>query len=109
MENLTVTGTQNFMGINLPVVLGGFGEGKKCISDKTIATIHGSEMFKIRERIQNNIKRFKENVDYIDLNQRIREKDTLEILQNLGYAKQSIAQAESSGEWGKQVQGQCNQ
>ncbi len=103
MNKLTVKGTQSFMGNSIPVVSGGFGQDKKCMSDKTIAEIHGMEMFKVRERIQSNIKRFKDGVDFIDLKQRIRQKDTLErvdyshtleLLQNLGYAKQSITQAE---------------
>ena len=37
MNEIRVIGRQNFMGWDIPVVLGGFGEGKKCISDKTIA------------------------------------------------------------------------
>ena len=101
MNELKVTGIQNFMGLEIPVVLGGFGEGKKCISDKTVAEIHGMEMFKVRERIQSNIKRFQEGIDFIDIKQRILLADTLEtkeyyiaLLIKLGYAKQSITQAE---------------
>lgn len=105
MNDLIVNGTQNFMGKEIPVVLGGFGEGKRCICDKTIAEIHGMETKNVRARITDNIKRFKENVDFIDLkegmhqthtseNQRACETNTLELLQDLGYAKQSITQAE---------------
>lgn len=94
MSILKVTGTQNFMGLEIPVVLGGFGEGKKCISDKTVAEIHGMEVRNVRARISDNIKRFSENVDFIDLKQRACEISTLELLLNLGYAKQSITQAE---------------
>ena len=101
MNELKVTGRQEFMGLEIPVVLGGFGEGKKCISDKTVAEIHGMEMFKVRERIQSNIKRFQEGIDFIDIKQRILLADTLEtkeyyiaLLIKLGYAKQSITQAE---------------
>ncbi len=39
MNELKVTGKQDFMGIKIPVVLGGFGVGKKCLSDRTIADI----------------------------------------------------------------------
>ena len=42
MNEIKVTGKQEFMGLDIPVVLGGFGEGKKCISDKTIAEKHGT-------------------------------------------------------------------
>lgn len=94
MNELKVTGIQNFMGLEIPVVLGGFGEGKKCISDKTVAEIHGMEVRNVRARISDNIKRFSENVDFIDLKQRACEISTLELLLNLGYAKQSITQAE---------------
>lgn len=43
MNELTVTGKQNFMEIEIPVVAGGFGKDKRCMSDKTIAAIHGME------------------------------------------------------------------
>lgn len=94
MNNLTIKGTRNFSGIEIPVVLGGFGEDKKCLSDKTIAEIHGMEDRNVRSRITDNIKRFKESVDYIDLKQRAYEASTSEFLLSLGYAKQSITQAE---------------
>ena len=94
MNELKVTGIQNFIGLEIPVVLGGFGEGKKCISDKTVAEIHGMEPKHVRERISINIKRFKACIDYIDIKQRVGETGTLELLLNLGYAKQSITQAE---------------
>lgn len=94
MSEIIVSGTQRFMGKEIPVVAGGFGIGKKCISDKTIAEIHEIQVKHVRERISLNIRRFKENVDFIDLKQRVGETDTLELLQNLGYAKQSITQAE---------------
>lgn len=94
MNNLIIKGTRNFSGIEIPVVLGGFGEDKKCLSDKTIAEIHGMEDRNVRSRITDNIKRFRENVDYIDLKQRAYETSTSEFLLSLGYAKQSITQAE---------------
>lgn len=94
MDNLILSGKQDFMGKEIPVVVGGFGEDKKCICDKTIAEIHSMENRHVRERITQNIKRFKENIDFIDLKQRVGETGTLEFLQDLGYAKQSITQAE---------------
>lgn len=94
MNEIRVAGRQNFMGLDIPVVLGGFGEGKKCISDKTIAEIHGMNTFDVRRRITDNIKRFTEGTDYIDFAGRMRETQTLELLLVLGYAKQSITQAE---------------
>lgn len=105
MGEIKVTGKQKFLGLEIPVVLGGFGDDKKCISDKTIAEIHGVKVFHVRELIGNNIKRFTAGVDYIDMKKRIgiddtlgsehaREVSTLELLLSLGYAKQSITQAE---------------
>lgn len=94
MNEIFVNGTQNFMGKDIPVVAGGFGIGKKCISDKTVAEIHSMREPDIRRRISDNIKRFKENIDFVDLKKRVDETHTLELLRNLGYAKQSITQAE---------------
>ena len=96
MKNLTVKGSQKFMGKEIPVVAGGFGENAKCISDKTVAEIHKMEVWNIRARITDNIKRFKDGIDYIDMKQRLYqtktlrsegagESHTLELLQSLGY------------------------
>lgn len=93
-NGFTLRGKQDFMGKSIPVVLGGFGEKKKCVSDKTIAEIHNQPVFEIRRRIGDNIKRFSKDVDFIDLKQRMGESHTSEFLLNLGYAKQSITQAE---------------
>lgn len=94
MKELILNGRQKFMGKEIPVVYGGFGEEQKCISDKTVAEIHEMKIFHVRELINNNIRRFKESIDFIDLKQRIGENDTLEMLLNMGYAKQSVTQAE---------------
>lgn len=94
MNELMMNGSQKFMGNKIPVISGGFGVGKRCMTDKTIADIHGMQAKHVRARITDNLKRFKENVDFIDLKQRDCETGTLELLQKLGYAKQSITQAE---------------
>lgn len=94
MNDLIVNGTQNFMGKEIPVVLGGFGEGKKCICDKTIADIHEMREPDVRRRITDNAKRFKEAVDFIDLKKGVHEAHTLEIILSLGYTKSAITQAE---------------
>lgn len=88
-----VSGKQNFMGHEIPVVEGGFGENAKCVSDKTVAEIHGIKMYHARELISKNKKRFQQGIDFIDLKERIGQNDTLELLQGLGYAKQSTTQA----------------
>lgn len=94
MIEIVIKGKQNFMGIDIPVVCGGFGEDKKCISDKTIAEIHGMNPSDIRRRIADNFKRFKENIDFIDLKQGLHQAQTLELLIELGYAKSAITQAD---------------
>ncbi|MCC0662580.1 ORF6C domain-containing protein [Clostridioides sp. ZZV15-6597] len=91
MNELKIKGKQKFMNLEIPVIEGGFGKDKKCMTDKTISEIHNQPNFKIRERIKDNIKRFKEDIDYIDI-KRILETDTLI---ELGYAKQSITQADN--------------
>lgn len=90
----SVTGTQNFMGHEIPVVLGGFGENAKCISDKTIAEIHGQPAYEIRKSVGRNITRFNKGVDYIDLAERSNEITTLDLALQLGYSKQAVKQAD---------------
>lgn len=93
MSELLVKGTQEFMGKEIPVVEGGFGEGKRCLTDKTVAEIHGMTTFNIRVRISSNIKRFKEDVDYIDLKVIYEINNNLELLQSLGYSKMQVSKA----------------
>lgn len=58
MEQIMICGRQKFMGGEIPIVAGGFGAGKKCVSDKTIAEIHDTAEREIRRRITENIRRF---------------------------------------------------
>lgn len=101
MNELTVNGKQNFMGKEIPVVLGGFGEEKKCICDKTIAEIHNQPVPEIRRRINDNISRFRENVDFIDLkvivqndNNNVMGESHDNFLSDLGYTQMQISKAE---------------
>lgn len=89
-----IEGRQEFMGKEIPVISGGFGEGRKCICNKTVAEIHGMETKHVRELIKRNIKRFKENLDFIDLSQGVVQNDTLEFLLSLGYTKSAVTQAD---------------
>ena len=66
MGRLQIKGSTEFMGIELPIIEGGFGEDKKCILAKDIAEIHSRRLAKINELINNNRKRFKDGVDIID-------------------------------------------
>lgn len=92
MSELVVKGRQEFMGKDIPIVLGGFGEGKKCASDKTIAEIHSMEIKHVRELINRNIERFRSDVDFIDLKVVVQNDDNL--LDTLGYTKMQISKAE---------------
>ena len=66
-NELRVNGTQKFMGIDIPIIEGGFGENCRVITAKTIAEIHEVGVKRINELINNNLKRFKKNIDIIDL------------------------------------------
>lgn len=67
MNKLLVKGQQNFLGFNIPVIEGGFGEGQKVILAKTVAEIHEMEVKHINELINNNIDEFEFGVDILDL------------------------------------------
>ena len=60
-------GTQDFMGIEIPVIEGGFGEGQKVILAKTIAEIHGVELKDVNRLINNNFDEFEVGIDILDL------------------------------------------
>lgn len=94
MNQLQITGTQSFMGKDIPVVLGGFGPDKKCISDKTIADIHDQPEREIRKSILRNIGRFKENTDLIDLLKDGNQITDFTICSQLGYSRMEISKAE---------------
>lgn len=101
MNEIRVAGRQNFMGLDIPVVLGGFGEGKKCISDKTVAEIHGQPVPEIRRRITDNIKRFEVSKDVLDLktvvlngDKKVMGESHDNLLFKLGYTQMQISKAE---------------
>lgn len=43
-NEIKIKGTQNFMGKEIPVIEGGFGEKCKCVAINTIADIHGARL-----------------------------------------------------------------
>ena len=61
-NGLTKVGEMEFYDIE-----GGFGEGKKAMLVKDIAKIHNKEIKHVNELINKNRKRFKDNIDVIDL------------------------------------------
>ena len=66
-KDLIVKGTQEFLGKEIPVIEGGFGENKKVILAKTVAEIHETELSKINVLINNNIEKFEIGIDLLDL------------------------------------------
>ncbi len=66
MEQLKLNGTQKFMGKDIPVIEGGFGEGCRLITARDAAKIHEVETKYINKLINNNIERFNKN-DLLDL------------------------------------------
>ena len=68
MKELIIKGLQEVLGKEIPVLEGGFREGKRCITDKNIAEIHNMKVIHVREAVNKNIKRFKENIDFIQQN-----------------------------------------
>ena len=93
MNNITIRGTQHFMGNEIPVVSGGFGADKKCMCDKTIAEIHNVPVADIRKSIARNIMRFKKSIDYIDL-KIVGDEITNNLLFKIGYSQMQISKAE---------------
>lgn len=64
---IEITGVQEFLGKEIPVIEGGFGEGEKVVLAKTIAEIHEVDLKRINELITNNLDEFEEGVDILDL------------------------------------------
>ena len=69
MNELKVNGTQKFMGFDIPVIEGGFGENCKVVTAKTVSEIHKFQLKEINQSINRLIKkeRMVENIDYINL------------------------------------------
>lgn len=86
MKQLQIQGKQEFMGMEIPIIEGGFGEGKRCLTDKTIAEIHQITVKYVRELINRHIKRFKENIDLVDLKQVVDN----DLFLNLNFTKAQV-------------------
>ena len=69
MNELKINGTQDFMGINIPIITGGFGEKCKIVTALGISKIHNLEIKEVTKSINRLVgkSRLKENVDYIDV------------------------------------------
>ena len=64
---IDVVGTQEFLGKEIPVIEGGFGEGEKVVLAKTIAEIHEVDLKRINELINKNLDDFEEGIDILNL------------------------------------------
>ena len=87
-NTLKVNGIQKFMGIDIPVIEGGFGENQKVILAKTIAEIHNQPLKKINQLINDNIDEFEFGIDILDLKSGYLQ--STEFLEDI-MSKQSIA------------------
>lgn len=67
MNQIKVTGQEHVGNIKFTGIEGGFGKGKKAMLVKDIAKIHNRPVYKINQLINDNRKRFKDNIDIIDL------------------------------------------
>lgn len=88
MLELQIRGTQEFMGKEIPVIEGGFGEGKRCMLVREISEIHNVSISVINQNINRNRPRFKDNKDIIDL--KIKDNSKL-FLNELGFTPREIA------------------
>lgn len=82
MNELKVNGTQDFMGKEIPVVEGGFGEGQKAILVKTISEIHDTRLDKVNTLINEHIDEFEIGIDLLDL---MSDEKSLNLAKVLGF------------------------
>jgi len=64
---IEINGLTQVMGQNVPNIEGGFGTGKRAILAKTIAEMHGKQVKFVNQVINNNLKRFKDGIDFLDI------------------------------------------
>lgn len=91
-RDLKVIGTTEILGIEVPVIEGGFGSNQKVMLSKTIAEIHDVRVNDVNDLINSNIDEFEEGVDIIDLKN---STDTNGSLLELDFSKQSIANSKN--------------
>ena len=85
---IEITGVQEFLGKEIPVIVGGFGEGEKVVLAKTIAEIHEVELKKVNELIKHNLDEFEEGIDILDL----KDNGLYQVpLEELGFSNRDIS------------------
>lgn len=67
MKKIEIKGKQEFLGVNIPIIAGGFGKNQKVILAKTIAEIHNTRLDKVNSLINNNKEEFEYGIDILDL------------------------------------------
>lgn len=92
MNELQVKGTQSFLGKEIPVIEGGFGENQKVMLAKTIAEIHETRLLDVNAKINEHLDEFEIGVDLLDLKN---SNENLVPLLNGIYTKQSIANSKN--------------
>lgn len=90
---IEVVGVKEFLGRDIPVIEGGFGEGEKVVLAKTIAEIHDVELRDLNKLINNNIDEFEEGIDLLDLKG---DDDFAVIAKNSGLYSQNALNASSN-------------
>lgn len=93
VASIDVKGTQEFLGKEIPVVEGGFGEGQKVVLAKTIAEIHETELSEINRKINEHIDEFETGVDLLDL--KGNSDFEMEILHNGLYTQNALNRAKN--------------
>lgn len=87
MNDLKVLGKEKVGSFEFTGIEGGFGEDKKAMLVKDIAAIHGKEVKYVNKLINQNLKRFKEGIDIIDL---LSDSNFEVLLMNLGFSQNAI-------------------
>lgn len=81
MNELKVVGKQEFMGKEIPIIEGGFGENQRIITVDEVCNIHESRKDKVNELINTNIDEFEFGVDILDL---MSDENSLNLAKGLG-------------------------
>jgi hypothetical protein len=91
MNKLQINGLKSVKGMKFYDIEGGFGEGKKAMLVKDISEIHSQQFGEINRRINENIKRFKNGIDIID----IKANGFEPLGSELGFTKQTFNQTKN--------------
>lgn len=92
MEKLELKGTQQFLGMDIPIMEGGFGKNQRVMLAKDIAILHNVQLFNLNKLINNNINRFG-LYDLIDLKTYSSEESVL--IQNNLFTKAQYGNAKN--------------